>query len=103
MSKMLILNFADFQSNKNQKSYFKFDAFDLEQKTLYPFFTEQQYCAIPDGAIPTKQEQRDTFPRIAEVDYSFRQYTDKDGVVRYAPNINAIVNWKPIDLKSFKI
>lgn len=99
MSKMLILNFNAFTGGKNNKSYFKFEAYDVEQKTLYPFFVEQQYCAIPDGVIPTTQEQRDTFPRIAEVVYSFRQYTDQDGRVRYAPNVQQISSWEPVDLK----
>jgi len=99
MSKMLILNFSAFTGGKDQKSFFKFEAYDIEQKTLYPFFVEQQYCAIPDGVIPTLQEQRDTFPRIADVVYSFRQYNDKEGRLRYAPNVQQIVSWKSVDLK----
>lgn len=99
MSKMLILNFSAFTGGKDQKSFFRFEAYDIEQKALYPFFVEQQYCAIPDGVIPTMQEQRDTFPRIADVIYSFRQYNDKEGRLRYAPNVQQIVSWKSVDLK----
>ena len=42
MSKMLILNFAAFDSNKpgkEPKSYYKFDMFDIETKQLLNIFT----------------------------------------------------------------
>lgn len=102
MSKMLILNFAAFDSNKpgkEKKSYYKFDMFDIETKQLLNIFTEQQYCGIPDGVIPSAAECRSGFPKIAEVDFNFNQYTDSDGKVRYSPRVNAILSWKTVDLK----
>lgn len=98
MSKMLILNFAAFKSKKD-KDYYKFDMFDLETKQLLNIFTEQQYCGVPDGAVPSDAECRSGFPKIADVDFSFRQYTDNEGHVRYSPQVNAILSWKTVDLK----
>lgn len=102
MSKALILNFAAFDSNKpgkEKKSYYKFDMFDVETKQLLNIFTEQQYCGVPDGEVPSAAEQRSGFPKIAEVDFHFNQYTDSEGKVRYSPRVDAIVSWKSIDLK----
>lgn len=99
MSRMLILNFSAFNSSAKQKSYYKFSAYDVEQKTLYDFFTEQQYCGTPDGDVPSDAECRSGFPKIAEVEYNFRQYQDSEGKTRYAPNVQRIVSWKAVDLK----
>ena len=99
MSKMLILNFSAFNSSAKQKSYYKFSAYDIEQKTLYDFFTEQQYCGTPGGEVPSETEFRSGFPKIAEVEYNFRQYQDNEGKTRYAPNVQQIVSWKSVDLK----
>ena len=99
MAKMLILNFAAFDSKKNDKSYYKFDMYDIERKELHSIFTEQQYCATPGGEVPSPAEQRSGFPKIAEVDFTFRQYTDSEGKVRYAPNVQGIESWKSVDLK----
>lgn len=102
MSTMLMLNFAAFTSKKNQKSYFKFDMYDIERKELHQIFTEQGFCPIPDGVVPTDKECRDTFPRIADVDFTFRQYNDNEGRVRYAPNVQAINSWTFVDLTKLK-
>lgn len=99
MAKMLILNFSAFNSKNKDKSYFKFDMFDIESKQLLNIFTEQQYCGIPEGVIPSDAECRNDFPKVADVDFSFRQYTDSEGKVRYAPQVHAINSWKTIDLK----
>ncbi len=99
MSKMLILNFSAFDSKKNNKSYYKFDMYDIESKQLLNIFTEQQYCGTPGGEVPSDAEMRSGFPRIADVDFSFRQYTDSEGHVRYSPQVNAIMSWKQVDLK----
>lgn len=102
MSKMLILNFAAFDSNKpgkEPKSYYKFDMFDIETKQLLNIFTEQQYCGLPNGEVPSAADCRSGFPKVADVDFSFRQYNDSEGRVRYAPQVNAITNWMPADLK----
>lgn len=104
MSKMLILNFAAFDSKRtdkdgNLKSYYKFNMFDIERKELHEIFTEQKYCATPDGVVPSPAEQRSGFPKIAEVDFTFQQYTDSEGKVRYAPRVNGIESWKAVDLK----
>lgn len=104
MSKMLILNFAAFDSKKvdkdgNFKSYFKFDMYDIERKELHSIFTEQRYCATPDAVVPGPEECRSGFPKVAEVDFTFNQYTDSEGKVRYAPRVNSIDSWKTVDLK----
>lgn len=98
MSRMLILNFASFDSKKKDKSYFKFDMYDIEQKQLFNIFTEQQYCGTPGGEVPSDAECRSGFPKIADVDFIFRQYTDNEGRVRYSPQVNAIKTWKSVDL-----
>ena len=75
MSKMLILNFAAFDSNKpgkEKKSYYKFDMFDVETKQLLNIFTEQQYCGIPDGEVPSAAEQRSGFPEDCRGRFQFQ-------------------------------
>lgn len=98
--KALILNFAAFGGKKDaSKAYVRFDMFDIESKALYNIFQEQAYTAIPDGVLPTADEQRDTFPRIAEVDFQVRQYRTKEGKTAWAPQVPGIRSWKPVDLK----
>ena len=98
--KALILSFSAFNGKKDpSKAYFRFDMFDLEGKMLYNIFQEQQYTAIPEGTIPSPQEQVDTFPRVAEVDFSVDQYRTKEGRTAYQPRVRAIKFWKTIDLK----
>lgn len=98
--KALILNFAAYGGKKDtNKAYVRFDMFDIEGKALYDIFQEQAYTAIPDGAVPTPNEQRDTFPRIAEVDFQVRQYHTKEGKTALAPQVLGIRSWKPVDLK----
>lgn len=98
--KALILNFAAFSGKKDpNKQYFRFDMFDLESKMLYNIFQEQQYTAIPDGVIPNQQEQVDTFPRVADVDFSVDQYRTREGKQAWMPRVRAIRSWKTVDLK----
>lgn len=97
--KALILNFASFDNKSGDKSYYKFDLFDLESKQLYPMFTEQKFMSIPDGEIPSKDDQRKTFPRMADVDFVVSQYTDKEGHIVYRPQVNAILSWKKAEIK----
>ena len=98
--KALILNFSAFSGKKDpEKSYFRFDMFDCEGKALYEIFQEQQYTAIPDGVVPSLAEQRDTFPRIADVDFSVDQYRTREGKQAWQPRVRAIKSWKQVDLK----
>lgn len=100
--KALILNFAAFGGKKDaNKAYFRFDMYDVEEKAMYNIFQEQAYTPIPDGVIPSDAEQRDTFPRAADVDFVVRQYRTKEGKQAWAPQVRAIKSWKPIDLKKF--
>ena len=46
MSKMLILNFSAFNSTAKNKSYYKFSAYDIEQRTLYDFFTNSSTAVL---------------------------------------------------------
>lgn len=98
--KAIILNFAAFDGKKDtSKQYFRFAMFDCEGKALYEIFQEQQYTEIPQGTIPNSQEQEETFPRTAEVDFSVDQYRTKEGKQAWKPRVRAIKSWKPIDLK----
>lgn len=101
--KALILNFAAFDGKKDTskppKHYYRFAMFDCEGKALYEIFQEQQYTEIPDGAIPTPEEQKDTFPRIADVDFSIDQFRNKQGRMQCALRVRAIKSWKQVDLK----
>lgn len=98
--KALILNFASFNGKQDpNKSYYRFDMFDLEGKALYNIFQEQQYTEVPDGVVPSQQDQRDTFPRVAEVDFSVDQYRTREGKTAWQPRVRAIKSWKQIDLK----
>ena len=104
MSKMLILCFSAFDSKKldengKKKSFYKFLMYDIERKELHEIFTEQRFCATPGGEVPSPAECRSGFPKIAEVDFTFNQYADSEGKVRYAPRVNSIDSWKPVDLK----
>lgn len=98
--KAIILNFAAFGGKKDTtKAYYRFDLFDIEEKALYHFFQEQAYTPIPDGVIPSDKDIRETFPRVADVDFVVRQYRTKEGKQAWAPQVRAINAWKPIDLK----
>lgn len=97
----LILNFAAFNGKKNpDKSYYRFVMFDLEGKALYEIFQEQQYTSIPGGVIPSVQEQKDTFPRVADLDFSVDQYRNHEGKQAWAPRVRSINSWEPCDLKT---
>ena len=98
--KALILNFAAFDGKKDSsKHYFRFVMYDIKAKAIYEIFQEQQYTAIPDGAIPTQKEQEETFPRKAEVDFSIDQFRNKEGRMQFAPRVRAINSWKQVDLE----
>ena len=98
--KALILNFSAFDGKKDtSKHYFRFDIFDIEGKALYNMFQEQRFTVIPDGVIPSTQEQQETFPRVAEVDFTIDQYRTKEGRMAFQPRVNAIKSWKYVDLK----
>lgn len=98
--KAIILNFAAFDGKKDtSKHYYRFAMFDCEGKALYEIFQEQQYTDIPDGVIPSAKEQEETFPRVAEVDFSIDQFRNKEGRMQFAPRVRGIKSWKPLDLK----
>lgn len=97
--KALILDFSSFDSKDKSKSYYRFDMWDIEAKALYNIFTEQQYMSVPDGEIPDNNTCRETFPRIADVDFSIQQYRNKEGKIAWSPRVNAIRSWKSVDLK----
>lgn len=98
--KAIILNFAAFDGKKDtSKHYYRFAMYDCERKALYEIFQEQQFTGIPDGTIPSPQEQEETFPRAADVDFNIDQYRNKEGRIQFAPRVKAIISWKPIDLK----
>lgn len=98
--KAIILNFAAFDGKKDtSKHYYRFAMYDCEGKAFYEIFQEQQYTEIPGGVIPTPQEQEETFPRTAEVDFSIDQFRNKEGRMQFAPRVKAIKSWKPLDLK----
>lgn len=97
--KALVLNFSSFDSKDKSKSYFKFDLYDIDTRQLYPIFTEHQYCNLPDGIIPSPDEMKKTFPRIADVDFTIQQYTTKENKIAYSPRCNGINSWKYVDLK----
>lgn len=97
--KAIILNFAAFGGKKDtNKSYYRFDMYDIEGKALYNIFQEQQYTAVPDGVIPTEKERNEDFPRTADIDFRIRQFTTKEGKPAFAPQVVAIRSWKKLDL-----
>lgn len=98
--KALILNFAAFAGRKDpEKAYYRFDMWDIEGKAFYQIFQEQQYTGVPDGVVPSAKEQKETFPRIAEVDFRVQQYTTREGKTAWQPRVESILTWKPVDLK----
>lgn len=97
--KALILTFGAFDNKQKTKSYFKFSFWDIEGKAMYDIFTEQQYMEIPDGVIPTPEEIKKEFPKIAEIDFKIQQYTTKEGKIAYAPRVDAIHSWKKYEIK----
>lgn len=97
--KALILNFSSFDKKDKSASYYRFDMWDIEGKQLIPIFTEQQYLEIPDGEIPDNRTSRDTFPRVADVDFKIVQYRTQDGKTGWSPRVDAIRSWKTVDLK----
>lgn len=102
MSKALILNFSSFESKKNNKFYCKFDLYDVASRSVYNIFTESAFLQTPGGTIPTKEEEQNDFPRVAEVDFTFRQFQTKDGQVQYRPDCSAIKKWSKLEIKDLK-
>lgn len=97
--KALILDFSAFDNKEKTKSYYRFNFWDLESKALYAIFTEQQYLPIPDGVIPDKKECRETFPRIADIDFSIQQYRTKEGKTAWSPRVSSINSWRKAEIK----
>lgn len=101
MTQAIILNFAFFNGRKDpSKSYYRFDMFNIDDKKLYTIMQEAAYVEIPNGEIPSKEDCSNTFPRKAELEFSFDQYRDKEGRTVYSPRVRAIKSWKTINLKA---
>lgn len=101
MAQALILNFAYFNGRKDpSKSYYRFDMYNIEDKQLYPIMQEAAYMAIPNGEIPSKEDCEKTFPRKAEVDFSFEKYQNREGRTVFSPRVRGILSWKPVNLKA---
>lgn len=99
--KALILNFAAFNGKKDpDKSYYRFLMYDLDGKAVYEIFQEQQYMSIPDGVIPSVDDQKNTFPRVADLDFSVDQYRNREGKQAWSPRVRAIRAWEPCDLNN---
>lgn len=93
--KALILNFQHFDNKSGDKSYYKFDVFDIEAKKVYNQFQNAAFTAIPDGEIPDEK----IFPAIADITLVVDEYRDKEGITRYRPNVKAINSWKKADIR----
>lgn len=102
MSKALILNFSSFESKKNGKLYYKFDLYDVPSRCVYNMFTESGFMKLPDGAVPSEKEQETDFPRVADVEFSFRQFKTKSGDVQYRPDCSEIKKWAKLEIKDLK-
>ena len=101
MTQAIILNFAFFNGRKDpSKSYYRFDMYNLEDKQLYPIMQEAAYMEIPGGEVPSREDCVNTFPRKAELDFSFEQYRNKEGRTVFSPRVSAIKSWKTINLKA---
>ena len=73
--KALILNFRRIKGKKDPNAeYVSFNMYDIEQKILYAeMFNNVTDIKLPDGVLPTEQECKDTFPRMADVDFEVPQ------------------------------
>lgn len=100
--KALILNFRSFEGKKETskgKLFVTFDMYDVEKNVLYKIFQDAGSILTPDGVIPNKDDVQKTFPRIAELETSVEQYAGNDGRPTFRFNVDAIKNWKYVDLK----
>lgn len=101
--KALILNFTAINGKKDaDKMYYKFDMVEIPSGKLYPMFVNAEYTALPGGEVPSKEDCRKDFPRIADVDFQISQFTTKDGKTAYGPQVDAINSWKKVDLSVLK-
>lgn len=98
--KALILNFRRIKGKKDPNAeYVSFNMFDIDQKILYTeMFSSVGDILTPDGVLPTEQECKDGFPRIADVDFEIRQFAN-NGRPSYRPTVTGIKSWKQVDLK----
>lgn len=98
--KALILNFRRIKGKKDPNAeYVSFNMFDIEQKILYTeMFSSVGEINLPGGVLPTEQECKDTFPRMADVDFEIRQLSN-NGRPSYRPTVNGITSWKFVELR----
>lgn len=98
--KALILNFRRIKGKKDPSAeYVSFNMFDIEQKILYTeMFSSVDEILTPDGVLPTEEECKKTFPRMADIDFEIRQYAN-NGRPSYRPTVNEIKSWQYADLK----
>ena len=98
--KALILNFRRVKGKKDPSAeYVSLNMFDIEQKILYTdLFSSVSEIRLPDGVLPTEQECRETFPRMADVDFEIRQFAN-NGRPSYRPTVKGITSWKFAELR----
>lgn len=98
--KALILNFRRIKGKKDPNAeYVSFNMYDIEQKILYTeLFGNVTEIKLPDGVLPTEQECKDTFPRMADVDFEVRQFSN-GGRPSYRPTVKGITSWKFAELR----
>lgn len=98
--KALILNFRRIKGKKDPKAeYVSFNMFDVDNNILYTeMFSSVGEILTPDGVLPTEEECKKDFPRIADVDFEIRQFAN-NGRPSYRPTVTGIKSWKKADLK----
>lgn len=98
--KALILNFSHFGGKKDtNKHYVRFMMHCIDDGALLEIFDEVSRIRIPDGVLPTEDECKKTFPRIADVDFHIAQFTGSNGRPTYKPQVDSINSWKFADLR----
>lgn len=93
MKKIIILNFQAFDKKDGSKSYYKMTSYDMEARLVFDTICEQVNCPVPGGVVPSKDEQKRTFPRAAEALVEF--VPNMDGKT-FRPVIKEIASWKDI-------
>lgn len=93
--KALILNFQHFGNKDKSKFFYKFDVYDIEARKVYSQFQNAGFTAIPDGEVPKEND----FPRLGDITLIVDEYRDKDGIIRYRPNVQSINSWKKADIR----
>lgn len=100
--KALILNFRSFEGKKETskgKLFVTFDMYDVEKNMLFKVFQDAGTLLTPDGVIPNKDDVQKTFPRIANLETRLEQYPGPDGRPACKFYVDAIKDWKYVDLK----